>query len=182
MLGTRFTTPISIGCFTLQVSYGKTHKWSKEMKRTINILIGVGTLLFASHSSASTYFNTITNLWYTGHQTNVLQMAETRLAQNTNDVAGVLMKASWDFAFSDAVVLSNSLNRVLNAGETVQSSCFTNVFRITRLDVVCVLNAVANETVAQRTADLAKQNRPGRWPHFIEELKALDADGYFNGE
>ena len=152
------------------------------MKRTINILIGVGTLLFASHSSASTYFNTITNLWYTGHQTNVLQMAETRLAQNTNDVAGVLMKASWDFAFSDAVVLSNSLNRVLNAGETVQSSCFTNVFRITRLDVVCVLNAVANETVAQRTADLAKQNRPGRWPHFIEELKALDTDGYFNGE
>ena len=131
------------------------------MKRIVCILFVMGDLAL----QGSSYFNTITNLWYAGHQTNVLQMAETRLAQNTNDVAGVLMKASWDFAFSDAVVLSNSLNRVLNAGETVQSSCFTNVFRITRLDVVCVLNAVA-----------------GRWPHFIEELKALDADGYFNGE
>ena len=152
------------------------------MKRTISTLISASALLYAASAIASPYFNTITNLWYSGHQTNVLQMAEARLARNTNDIAGVLMKASWDFAFSDAVVLSNSLNRVLSAGEVVQASCFSNLFRITRLDVECVLNAVVNETSTQRSLDIDKQNRPGRLPHFIEELKALDADGYFSGE
>ena len=148
------------------------------MKRIVCILFVMGALAL----QGSSYFNSITNLWYTGHQTNVLQMAEARLAQNTNDIAGVLMKASWDFAFSDATVLSNSLNRVVCAGEAVQTTHFTNAFSITRLDVACVMSAIVNETDAQRSADLAKQNHPGRFPHFIEELKALDDDGYFNGE
>lgn len=145
-----------------------------------NVFICAVVLLVATHATASTYFNTITNLWYTGRQTNVLQMAEARLARNTNDIAGVLMKASWDFAFSDAVVLSNSLNRVLTIGASVQTTNFINEFRITQIDVAGVLEYIRNETAQQRAADNLKENRQGLFPHFDEELKALDADGYFN--
>lgn len=152
------------------------------MKKAINTFVSACALLFATCASASPYFNTITNLWYTGHQTNVLQMAEARLARNTNDIAGVLMKASWDFAFSDAVVLSNSLNRVLTVGASVQTTNFTNEFRITQIDVAGVLEYIQNETARQRAADIVKENQQGLFPHFDEELKALDEDGYFDGE
>lgn len=34
------------------------------------------------------FHTTVSNLWYQGHKTNVLAMAEARLAQNSNDKEG----------------------------------------------------------------------------------------------
>ena len=148
------------------------------MKRIICILFVMGDLAL----QGSPYFNTITNLWYSGHQTNVLQMAEARLARNTNDIAGVLMKASWDFAFSDAVVLSNSLIRIRDVGRTISTHAFTNAFVLTEFDLMSTFNILPRLTPIQLSIDCIKSSGPGRRMHYEEELKALDDDGYFNGE
>ena len=139
-------------------------------------------MLISFELYSSSYFNTITNLWHTGHQTNVLQMAQSRLAQNTNDIAGILMKASWDFAFSDAETLSNSLVRIRSVGSQIATPAFTNAFVLTQFDLDSTFSILPRLTPAQLAIDRVKASGPGHRMPYEEELKALDDDGYFNGE
>jgi len=132
------------------------------------------------HSAmASAYFENITNLWFNAQHTHVLNLAEQRLTANTNDIAGILMKASWDFVYANPSELSNSLDRVVAVGLLVTTPAFTNQFRITAIDVERVKDFLAAETDDDRAEILIKATRPGRLPHYVRELKALDDDGYF---
>lgn len=145
-----------------------------------------GTLLTASialsslMAAASPYFDNMTNLWYQARHSNVLAIANQRLAVNSNDLAGIILKASWDFEFSNASILSNSLNRLVTVGYTCHSPSFTNEFQITVEDVTCTLKGLSLETPSQLAEDAAKRGLPGKQMHFMEELKALDDDGYFS--
>ena len=130
-------------------------------------------------SASETYVN-ITNFWYAGQHTNALAIAEQRLAVDTNDIAGLLVRASWDFAFSDANALSNSLLRMVQVARTVSSPAFTNILWITEWDVGSVLENVERETLEQRQGDVQKELAPGNLPHYWHELEALDKDGYFD--
>lgn len=132
-------------------------------------------------SQASSYFVNITNQWFLGHQTNVLALANQRLSANTNDIAGLLMKASYDFDFSDSGTLSNTLVRVLSVGETVTSPAFTNAFWLTRLDIQGTFITLGTETPEEHASDMHKVTGPGHPMAYSEELKALDDDGYFGG-
>jgi len=138
------------------------------------------TLSLALSGSASPYFDNITNLWWQGHQTNVLSLAELRLSSNSNDVAGLLMKASYDFDFADSETLSNSLVRVLQAGESVTTPAFTNWFWRTQIDIRCTFRTLAKETATQHAADMLKVQGAGHPMAYEDDLKALDDDGYFN--
>lgn len=134
----------------------------------------------ASMALASVTFDNFTNLWYTAQFSNVLAVANQRLAANTNDIAGVLMKASWDFEFLEPSDISNALARVIQVGNTCHLPSFTNVFETTKVDARLLLEIFPLEPPEERIADRAKRGLPGKVPHFISELKALDDDGYFS--
>ena len=146
------------------------------MKKTTIFLVTFATAV-AAHSS--TTFDSFTNLWYTAQYSNVLALANQRLAANSNDLAGVLMKASWDFEFLEPTDLSNTLAHVIQVGNTCHTPAFTNIFEITKIDARCLLEDFALAPPAERIADRAKRGLPGKLPHYLEELKALDDDGYF---
>ena len=131
------------------------------------------------NANATPYFDNITNLWYTAQFSNVLAIANGRLTSNTNDIAGLLMKASYDVSFNEATVVSNSLGRVLEVGQTVVSPAFSNVFQITRIDANGILRYMSLRNNAQKLDDWTKEAQPGLDIHHIHELKALDEDGYF---
>lgn len=140
-----------------------------------------GALLVAALAAeASPYFANVTNEWRQGRQTNVLAMAERRLASNTNDIAGLLMKASYDFDFASAPVLSNTLARVLSAGSAVMTPAFTNGFWRTAIDIRCTFRTLADETEEEHASDMLKVQGAGRPMAYESDLKALDDDGYFN--
>ena len=143
------------------------------------IMFALMLLSFPANAKASPYFDNITNLWYQAHHSNVLAIANQRIAVNSNDLAGVILKASWDFEFSNASILSNSLNRLIMVGRMCHSPSFTNEFVITTEDVACTLQGLSLETPSQLADDVAKRGLPGKQMHFMEELKALDDDGYF---
>ena len=140
------------------------------------ILIG---LAAAASVHASAYFTSVTNSWYAGRQTNVLALANARLASNTNDIAGLLMKASYEFDFADATTLSNTLARVLSVGPTVATPAFTNAFQLTRIDILGTFDTLATETAEERAADQHKVEGPGHPMAYEDELTALERDGYF---
>lgn len=147
------------------------------MKITI---LATSLILATSPVRASSYYANITNQWFQGHQTNVLTIANQRLAANTNDIAGLLMKASYDFDFSSSTTLSNTLVRVLSVGETITTHTFSNAFRLVRLDIRGTFKTIATETPEEHASDMLKVTGPGHPMAYSDELKALDDDGYFN--
>lgn len=135
------------------------------------------TLASALAASASETFTNITNLWWNGGQSCVLALANARLQSNPNDLAGLLMKASYDFDFADATTLSNSLQRVLDVGRTVTATAFTNAFAMTELDIRGTFATLADETPEEHAADLQKVQGAGHPMAYETELAALDAEG-----
>ena len=62
----------------------------------------IAAMLAAATLGASQYYSNITNQWYSGNQTNVYNEGMARLATNQNDIAGLLMVASWKLDFCEA--------------------------------------------------------------------------------
>ena len=147
------------------------------MKKSIVLLVAVRSM---SRAWSSADFEAVTNLWYCAQFSNVLAIAERRLSANTNDIAGLLMKASWDASFAEATAVSNSLARVISVGATIESPSFTNVFPITRIDAEGILHYMSSRTNAQKLEDWFMESKRGLNIHHIHELKALDDDGYFD--
>lgn len=137
-------------------------------------------VLLSAQAFASTYYSNVTNEWLQGRQTNVLTLANQRLASNTNDMAGLLMKASYDFDFSDSNTLSNSLVRVLSVGETIATPAFSNIYRLVRLDIRGTFKTLSTETPEEHASDMLKVLGAGHPMAYEDALKALDDDGYFD--
>ena len=93
---------------------------------TLCAMAALATVALASPSENT--YHAVTNDWYNANFSNVLELAESRLAANTNDLVGAYLKLSWDICFSDASTLSNSVTRVLDIGDTVQNAAFSNEF------------------------------------------------------
>ena len=93
---------------------------------TLCAMAALATVAFASPTENT--YHAVTNDWYNANFSNVLELAELRLATNTNDLVGAYLKLSWDICFSDASTLSNSVTRVLDIGDTVQNAAFSNEY------------------------------------------------------
>ena len=146
------------------------------MKTSLTIAL----LFFAAGATASPYFDNITNLWFTAQHTNVLAIADQRLAANTNDVVGCLLRASYDFVYADAPAQSNSLDRLLSVYRSVSTPAYQQACLYLEADVAGIKRWLSHETPAQHAETIEKGSRPGRLPHYFRQLKALDDDGYFN--
>ena len=64
-------------------------------------------------------FTTVTNLWYEGHKSNVLAIAEQRLAANSNDLAGLILRMEYNLAFSNNSCLSNDAMSVISVASNM---------------------------------------------------------------
>ena len=95
-------------------------------RTTLCAMAALATVALASPTENT--YHAVTNDWYNANFSNVLELAESRLAANTNDLVGAYLKLSWDICFSDASTLSNSVTRVLDIGDTVQNAAFSNEF------------------------------------------------------
>ena len=71
-------------------------------------------------------FTLVTNLWYNGHKSNVLAIAEERLAINSNDLAGLIVRFNYDLEFSNRVCYSNDIVHILDVLHTSQFPSLTN--------------------------------------------------------
>ena len=77
---------------------------------------------------SSNNFHAVTNDWYNGNFSNVYELAQTRLAANSNDVVGAYLMLDWDFRFSGTMAVSNSISRVMAVSEQVTNPAFSNAY------------------------------------------------------
>lgn len=106
-------------------------------------------------------YASVTNDWYNGNFSNVLELASARLAANTNDLVGTYLKLSWDVCFADIPTLSNSVTRTIALSDAVTNAAFSNDFQRLRPVMVAFRDQVLpNVTEEMRLAELAKASLP----------------------
>lgn len=132
-------------------------------------------------TAQSNFYENVTNLWYQGHKSNVLAIADSRLAQNTNDIAGLILKAEYNLEFYDIANISNSFLRVIQVGDSITTTNFFKRYQIMRPDMLWVLSDLAENPI---TAQEIQEERPKA---FINHkslpatlIEALQKDGYFD--
>ncbi|MDD2599807.1 MAG: hypothetical protein PHO37_11360 [Kiritimatiellae bacterium] len=125
------------------------------------------------------FYTNVTNLWYQGNKTNVLSIANARLAQNTNDIAGLILKMECDVAFFNLSEISNSILRVIHAADTITTSNFVRKYNIERQELLDDLELFKTyPTPAELSVERAKAGIPNKpLPTYLFE--ALQNDGYF---
>ena len=91
-----------------------------KMKRLIAVLATALALTSIAQTNAPMdNFTLVTNLWYNGYKTNVLAIAEQRLATNSNDLPGLALMMEYDLEFANYTCLSNDIRRILSIANTV---------------------------------------------------------------
>jgi len=131
------------------------------------------------------FYTNVTNLWYQGGESrsNVLTIANARLAVNTNDIAGLILKANWHFTFMEEGSVSNAYLRVIQVGDTITTTNFVKEWQEgkAREDILDLLDVIAEipMTSQQIQAESHKALLPKPLPD-AELIEALQKDGYFD--
>ena len=127
-------------------------------------------------------FVLVTNLWYQGDKSNVMAMAEQRLAANSNDLAGLVLKMEFDLEFSNDSSLSNNVIRLLSAAEAVTNLFMHTDYPRMRKNLNWFLNLLAEEyhpTSAELEEEKAKAFIIHKRMTYECYLKWLHDDGLF---
>ena len=138
-----------------------------------------------SASLAQTNFYTnVTNLWYQGGEgrSNVLEIANTRLAANTNDIAGLILKADYHVEFLEIEAISNAFLRVIQEGNTITTTHFLKEWQWSSKNILWFLDVFAKTplTPQQIQAEKHKALIPHKTLPNAYLIDALQKDGYFD--
>ena len=130
------------------------------MKNTI-AAIALSLSAFAHAAPSADNYASVTNDWYNGNFSNVLELSSARLAANTNDLVGAYLKLSWDICFADIPTLSNSVTRTIALSDAVTNAAFSNDFQRLRPVMVAFRdNVLPTVTEEMRLAELPKASLP----------------------
>lgn len=128
------------------------------------------------------FYANVPGMWLDGRKAEVYEMAQQRLAADTNDVAGLCLKMEYEVAFLDFANVSNTMVRFLQQGAAVTSEHFAAQFPFVQEDVshlLALLPEYPPERIAEDRLKGAITNKPLIWGTCIE---ALEEDGYFEEE
>jgi hypothetical protein len=130
------------------------------------------------------FYTNVTNLWYQGYKSNVLAIANARLAANSNDMAGLILKADYELEFYEGGNLSNCFLRVIQVGDTITTTNFVKRWQEeqSRYAILDLLDVIAETQLTPQQIQDEKQKA------FINKkplpdadlIEALPKDGYFD--
>jgi len=150
------------------------------MKKII-VIFGLTVVSRIAVLAQTDFYANVTNLWYQGNKTNVLAIANARLAQNSNDIAGLILKAEYHFAHLDVSEISNAYLRVIQEGDTITTTNFVSRFVKERQYIMDILADFSENPVTpdellldKPKANINQKEMPTRL------IEALQKDGYFD--
>ena len=144
------------------------------MKKTVaSIVLAIAAQANAQTNAPIDYFTLVTNLWWNGHKTEVLQIAEQRLAANSNDIVGLLLALEYDVEFINLQQISNSVKEVIESGSIISTPNFSRRYFHMKTDLEEFLDVVAIYPMDEYEADRAKAFLHGKRMLFDEDLLAV---------
>ena len=130
------------------------------------------------HANTTNFHTTVTNLWFQGHKSNVLEIAEQRLNVNSNDIAGLILKYECHIGFLELSSISNAAQRVLAVGTTITSTNFVREFSLYSESINHILSVLPHYPPAELAADRQKIHIANKPLPAGDIIKALQDDGY----
>ena len=150
------------------------------MKRSRFVIVGLVMLASVVQGFAQTnFYEEVSSMWYSGNKTGVLSIAEQRLQQNTNDVAGLLLKLEYEVEFLQLSSVTNTMVQALAAGGAFTGTNFVQVYPALQADYEVMKTVVTNYPPEELTADQAKSSIVGKTMSCDAAIRALQDDGYF---
>ena len=149
------------------------------MKRNIRLLAAVLFLSAIAAFGQTNFTEQVLSLWYSGQKTNVLIIAEQRLQQNTNDIAGLILKMEYEIEYLQLDQATNTMDRVLQVGSTITSSNFAACYPKLEGSINHLKTMIPLYPPDELVADQGKCNISGKPLPSKDVLKALQDDGYF---
>jgi hypothetical protein len=141
-------------------------------------------LIFSSWNTVfaqTNFYSTVTNLWFQGQKSNVLALANARLSQNTNDIAGLILKAEYALEFYEMENISNSFLRVIQVGDSISTTNFVKRYQVIRQDILWLLDDFAENPVTDQEIQTERPKASINKKHLPASLiEALQKDGYFD--
>jgi len=126
-------------------------------------------------------YTTVTNLWFQRHKTEVLAFGQERLNINSNDMPGLIIKLTYDGAFTQLTTLSNSLQNVISVGKTITNENFVVCYPFLKISNEFMLDFLTTYQPSQ--IKLEEEQVKGLIPNkpfpYYKELEALQKDGLF---
>ena len=97
------------------------------MKIAITFALTVALAFTVDATPTENTYAAVTNDWYNGNWTNVLELAQVRRAANSNDLVAANIIVSYDVLFSDVGTMSNSVTRLIDAMDQSSAPALTNL-------------------------------------------------------
>ena len=119
-----------------------------------------------------------------GARSNVLEIANVRLAVNSNDIAGLILKAEFHFEFLDDGAVSNAFLRVIQVGDTITTTNFVKRWQDEwgKQDYFDILDVIARNPLTPQEIQEGKIKAliPHKPLSCADLIEALQKDGYFD--
>ena len=148
------------------------------MKIIYLILSLIFTLIAVAIAQTNVY-EQASSLWFSGNSQGVLDIANQRLARNTNDLAGLLLKFQWYGEHLQFDHMTQTMSQVLAVGAMYSGTNFAKEYPVLQTAYETLKYIITNYPPEEYAADLTKTNIPGRTMSCDAALKALQDDGYF---
>ena len=157
------------------------------MNRTLATVCLAGAIACQVHAQTNIpsagNFALVTNLWYNGFKSNVLAIAEQRLAANSNDLAGLIIRMDFNSEFANEECYSNDINAVLSSAASITNAHCKRVLPLLVLDLTNQFALLATEyhllSAEEKQQDKQKGFINGKPMEDEDVLKALHDDGLF---
>lgn len=145
-------------------------------------LIIVYTSLVLFGLSRADVFDAVTNAWWQGRVSNVVEIAQARLTIDTNDIPALVILTEVDMDTMNFVGYSN---HAIRAASLLSQSTNTNLFPIVSefcADCSNLCDAISSCTLtpAEIAEEMAKSGRPERTMTLEPVLQALSENGLFS--
>jgi hypothetical protein len=149
------------------------------MKYCNKLLMLVVFLIGNNIYSQTNFTENVSSLWFAGQKSNVLSIATNRLAANSNDIAGLILKMEYEIEFLDFDNVTNTMQQVLTQGVLITTTNFVECFPETCDTINDMLYVLPFYPTNQIAGDRLKGNIAGKRMSFKNEIQALEDDGYF---
>lgn len=103
------------------------------MKHASFILVCLLALNVKAFPSTNTYAG-VTNDWYNARFTNVFELAEQRIAANSNDIVAAYLMLEWQMAFGSVCAVSNAVAKTIDLADAVTNQPFRSIYMELRDD------------------------------------------------
>ncbi|MDA3798139.1 MAG: hypothetical protein PF692_03555 [Kiritimatiellae bacterium] len=143
------------------------------------LIVMVVFLVASSIYSQTNFTENISSLWFAGQKTNVLSIATNRLAINSNDIAGLILKMEYEVEFLDFDNVTNTMQRVLTQGALITTTNFVGCYPDISNDIARLQYVLPLYPTNKIAGDRLKGNIPGKPFSYTKIIKALEDDGYF---